>query len=120
MLTYICVFFGAAYLSVFLTPLVIRLARRIGAVDYPGIRSVHTQPIPRIGGVAIYASSMCAIVSLLFLNNRIGERFREVQLQVVALLGCASGVFLIGLIDDLRGLPARFKFVAEQIGRAHV
>lgn len=116
MLTYICVFFGAAYLSVFLTSLVIRLARRIGAVDYPGIRSVHTQPIPRIGGVAIYLSSMCAIVSLLFLNNRIGERFREVQLQVIALLGCATGVFLIGLIDDLRGLPARFKFVVELLG----
>ena len=30
------------------------LARRIGVVDHPGIRSVHTRPIPRIGGVAIY------------------------------------------------------------------
>ncbi|MEN6577684.1 MAG: MraY family glycosyltransferase [Phycisphaerales bacterium] len=116
MLTYLCIFFGSAYLAVFITPLVIRLAKRIGAVDYPGIRSIHTQPIPRIGGVAIYVSSVCLIVSLLFLNNRIGERFREVQLQVVTLLGCATGVFLIGLIDDLRGLPARFKFLVELLG----
>jgi UDP-N-acetylmuramyl pentapeptide phosphotransferase/UDP-N-acetylglucosamine-1-phosphate transferase len=90
MLTYICVFFGSAYLSVFLTPLVIRLAKRFGVVDHPGIRSVHTQPIPRIGGIAIYASSVCLIVSLLFLNNTIGEQFRQVWLQVVTLLGSES------------------------------
>ena len=116
MLTYIGVFFGSAYLSVFITPLVIRLAKRVGAVDYPGIRSVHTQPVPRIGGVAIYASSVCMIASLLFLNNRIGEWFREVRPQVLTLLGCATGVFVIGLIDDLRGLPARFKFTVELLG----
>lgn len=116
MLTYICVFFGASYLAVFITPLVIRLAKRIGAVDYPGIRSVHTQPIPRIGGVAIYASSMCLIVSLLFLNTRIGERFREIWPQVVTLLGSATAIFFVGLIDDLRGLPARFKFTVELLG----
>jgi UDP-GlcNAc:undecaprenyl-phosphate GlcNAc-1-phosphate transferase len=116
MLTYICVCLGSAYLSVFIMPLVIRLARRIGAMDFPGIRSVHTQPIPRIGGVAIYASSMCLIVSLLFLDNQIGERFQEVWPRVVTLLGCATGVFLIGLIDDLRGLPARFKFMVELLG----
>ncbi|MBP7051989.1 MAG: undecaprenyl/decaprenyl-phosphate alpha-N-acetylglucosaminyl 1-phosphate transferase [Phycisphaerae bacterium] len=116
MLTYICVFFGSAYLAVFITPLVIRLAKRIGAVDFPGIRSVHTHPIPRIGGVAIYVSSVCLIVSLLFLNNNIGQRFREVQLQVLTLLGAATGVFLIGLIDDLRGMPARFKFLVELLG----
>jgi UDP-GlcNAc:undecaprenyl-phosphate GlcNAc-1-phosphate transferase len=116
MLTYICVFFGASYLAVFITPLVIRLARRIGAVDFPGIRSVHTQPIPRIGGVAIYVSSMCLIVSLLFLNNRIGERFREIWPQVATLLGAATAIFIVGLIDDLRGLPARFKFAVELCG----
>jgi len=114
--TYIWVYFGSAYLAIVLTPLVIRLARRIGAVDRPGIRSVHTRPTPRIGGVAIFLSSMCVIVSLLFLNNTIGQTFRDVRPQVITLLICASIVFLIGLIDDLRGLPARFKFAAEVLG----
>ena len=114
--TYIWVYFGAAYLAVIATPLVIWLARRIGAVDRPGIRSIHTQPTPRIGGVAIYLSSVCVILSLLFLNNTAGRAFRDVQLQVITLLGSASAIFLIGLIDDLRGLPARVKFVAELLG----
>ena len=84
--TYIWVYFGAAYLAVIATPLVIWLARRIGAVDRPGIRSIHTQPTPRIGGVAIYLSSVCVILSLLFLNNTAGRAFRDVQLQVITLL----------------------------------
>jgi UDP-GlcNAc:undecaprenyl-phosphate/decaprenyl-phosphate GlcNAc-1-phosphate transferase len=118
MRTYLVVFLGAAYLAVFITPLVIRLANRIGAVDFPGIRSVHTKPIPRIGGVAIFIASMCMIVPLLFLSNEIGRRFREVRVEVVTLLLAATAVFVIGLIDDLRGLPARFKFLVELIGAA--
>lgn len=116
MRTYFCVYFGSAYLALLATPLAIWLARRIGAVDRPGIRSVHTDPIPRIGGIAIYLSSMCLIVSLFFLNNAAGDRLRQVRLQVITLLGAATGMFLIGLVDDLRTLPARFKFIAELLG----
>jgi len=114
--TYLWIYFGSAYLAVLVTPLVIWLARRIGAVDRPGVRSIHTHPVPRIGGVAIYVSSICAIISLLFLDNAIGRTFRDVRPQVITLLCCASAIFLIGLIDDLRGLPARFKFGAELLG----
>ncbi len=118
MLTYICVFFGSAYLAVFITPLVIRVAKRIGVVDYPGIRSAHTLPTPRIGGVAIYVSSVSLILSLLFLNNRIGDIFWDVRVQIITLLCAATAVFAIGLIDDLRGLPVRFKFMVELLGAA--
>ncbi len=118
MRTYICVYFGAAYLALVVTPLVIWLARRIGAVDKPGVRSIHTRPVPRIGGIAIYLSSVCLIVSLLFLNNGIGDHFRAVWLQVVTLLAAATVIFLVGLIDDLRRLPARVKFMAELLAAA--
>jgi UDP-GlcNAc:undecaprenyl-phosphate GlcNAc-1-phosphate transferase len=99
-----------------MTPLVIWLARRIKAVDKPGIRSMHCLPIPRIGGVAIYVSSMALLIPLPFLPNIIGEGFRRAQLQILTLLATATVVFLIGLIDDLRGLPARFKFAVEVLG----
>jgi UDP-GlcNAc:undecaprenyl-phosphate GlcNAc-1-phosphate transferase len=118
MRTYLCVYFGSAYLALLTTPLVIWLARRIGAVDYPGIRSIHTKPIPRIGGIAIYSSSVCPIVSLLFLNNNIGQQFRAVWLQVVTLLAAATAIFVVGLIDDLRRLPATVKFLVELLGAA--
>lgn len=114
--TYFCVYFGSAFLALFVTPLVIWLARRIKAVDYPGIRSVHTQPIPRIGGVAIFFATVVVIVSMLFLSNSIGARFWDLKVQVLTLLGAATAIFGIGLIDDLRGLPARFKFMVEVLG----
>ncbi len=114
--TYAWVCFGSAYLALLTTPFVIWLARRIGAVDRPGVRSIHTQPIPRIGGVAIYVSSVFFIVPLLFLHNTIGQTFRSVQVQVTTLLCSATLVFLIGLIDDLQGLSARLKFLAELLG----
>lgn len=52
MTTFFYSYFGSAFLAVLLTPGVIRLARRIGAVDPPGPRGVHERPIPRIGEVA--------------------------------------------------------------------
>jgi UDP-GlcNAc:undecaprenyl-phosphate GlcNAc-1-phosphate transferase len=111
--TYVSVYLGSVSLALVVTPAVIWLARRIGALDQPNARSVHGQPIPRIGGVAIFVSSMCLILPVLFLRNDIGEAFREVRLQVIALLGSATFIFLLGLVDDLWHLPAGFKFLAE-------
>ena len=118
MSTYFCVYLGSAFLAILLTPLVIRLANRIGAVDQPGVRTVHQQPVPRIGGVAIFASAMGLIPAVLFLDNVIGVAFREMQKQLTAVFCCSMLVFLIGLVDDLKGLPARFKFLAELVAAA--
>ena len=113
MKTYLSVYLGSAFLSLAVTPAIIWLALRIKAVDRPGVRTVHTRAIPRIGGVAIFLSVTSLIVIALFLNNAIGEAFRHIRLQVVTLFCSASVVFIIGLLDDLRGLPARFKLLAE-------
>ena len=58
--------FGAALAIVLaVTPLTVRLARRIGAVDAGGDRPrIHTDPIPRIGGLAIVASTTSAACGL--------------------------------------------------------
>jgi len=113
MTTYFCVYLGSALLALIVTPVVIWMAPRINAMDRPGVRTVHQRPVPRIGGLAIFLSAMALIVSVIFLNNDIGEAFRSMRLQLITLLGSATFIFLVGLIDDLRGLPARCKFVAE-------
>lgn len=113
MKTYLCVYAGAVFLAMMLTPPVIWLARRVNAVDYPGLRRVHQHPVPRMGGVAIFLATVSLIIAVLFVDNNIGDRFREVRLQLAMLLGTGAFVFLIGLVDDLRELPARFKFLAE-------
>jgi len=113
MKTFLCVYLGSALLAIIITPIVIKLGRRIKAVDRPGVRTVHTRPIPRIGGLAVFLSAMFLIVIVLFLNNSIGKAFRNMQLQLISLFCSATFIFLIGLVDDLKGLPARFKFLAE-------
>ena len=113
MRTFLCVYLGAGFLAVVLTPLVIRLALHLRAVDQPGVRAVHRTPIPRIGGLAIFLAAIVMIVLVSFLDNRIGRAFRDMREQLMTLLCSATFVFLIGFVDDLKGLPARFKFLAE-------
>lgn len=113
--TYLCVYLGAALVALVITPGVIALACRLDAVDRPGVRTIHTHPIPRIGGVAIFAAAICLILPVLFMDNRIGDAFRESWLEISALLAMATLIFCVGLIDDVRGLPARVKLLAELI-----
>jgi len=100
-------------LALLLTPLVIRAARRMKVLDCPGIRTVHTNPIPRIGGVAIFLAAMSLIVAVSFLNNDIGAAFRQNPIQLGVLLCTATFIFVVGLIDDVKGLAAHVKLLAE-------
>ncbi len=113
MTTYIGIYLGSAFLSLIVTPVIIRLAHHADAMDRPGARTIHTTPVPRIGGAAIFLSATCPILSLLFLSDAVGEAFRSMRLPLSTMLFTAMFIFLIGLIDDLRDLPARVKLLAE-------
>jgi len=113
MSTYICVYFGALVFALLTTPAVIWLAGRIGALDRPGVRTVHQHPVPRIGGVAIFLSAMSLITLTVFLHKGVGDAFLALRVPSVALLGSAAVVFVLGLVDDLRELPARTKLLVE-------
>jgi UDP-GlcNAc:undecaprenyl-phosphate GlcNAc-1-phosphate transferase len=81
-----------------LTALLIRGAPRLGLVDYPSDRKVHTRPTPRGGGLAIFAAVL--VSSLL-------PAFFSFQLLL------AAAIFLLGLLDDLRPLPWQFRLFAQ-------
>ena len=51
---YLLAFVLAAGVALFVTPLVMLLASKTGAMDKPDSRKVHKKPIPRIGGLGIY------------------------------------------------------------------
>ena len=113
MKTYLFVYLGSLFLALVITPVIIWLARRLKAADHPGVRTVHKKPIPRVGGVAIFVSMICLIVPVLFLHNAIGQSFRSIQLKVITLLCAAAFMFVIGVIDDIKGLRARVKLLAQ-------
>ena len=87
-------FFIALFASLFLTVPVRALALRVGMVDLPGPRKVHLQPIPLLGGLAMYAG---VVLGVLFLFN---GPARE---QIEGILAGATLIAAVGILDD-RGL----------------
>jgi UDP-GlcNAc:undecaprenyl-phosphate GlcNAc-1-phosphate transferase len=87
------------------TPFAKILAKKVGAIDIPkDDRRVHTSPIPRLGGLAIYLGF---IVSVLF-SVRITER-------ILGLLIGATIIVIMGFFDDIKPLPAKAKLVVQII-----
>lgn len=99
----------AAAISYSMTPLVIKLAHKIGAIDVPkDNRRVHKTPIPRLGGLAIYVAFM---VTYLSLNSMSGVK--EMGLVIGSLVIIAAGV-----IDDLKPISAKVKLAAQILAAA--
>jgi UDP-GlcNAc:undecaprenyl-phosphate GlcNAc-1-phosphate transferase len=97
--------------STVLTFVVREFARRAGLVDPVGERKVHVHPVPRIGGVAIVlavALAMTAVMTL-FGQHVLAENGRG----LVTVIGGALAVHIVGLIDDVRPMRARWKFLAQ-------
>ncbi len=92
----------SALVSFGCTPLVMRLAFRCAALDYPASRKVHTAPTPLLGGLAVFVAFVVSILANSILD-----------LQVIAILIGASFLVLTGVLDDLRGVPAACKLAAQ-------
>lgn len=90
--------------SFLVTPLIIKFAPRVGAVDVPNERKVHSREVPRLGGLAIVISFYLGVVFFLpsstFLN------------------GVLWGSFVIvvtGVLDDIFALSAKWKLTGQMI-----
>ena len=104
MLSFLLAFSGAFLLTLLLTPLVKRLAVRVGAFDHPDEnRRVHQTPMPRLGGAAIYVAFALAWC--------VGAWFDPALLATGKLLLAATPIFVLGVVDDLRGVSERLKLV---------
>ena len=57
-------FVVAAAVAALLTPLTMRLARRVGAIDQPRARGLSDRETPRLGGIAIFVAAAVAGVDL--------------------------------------------------------
>ncbi len=93
----------AGIAAFFATPLVKSLAYKVGAIDVPkDARRMHKEPIPRLGGLAIFIAFMLSV--LLFANI-------DRELQGI-LLGAVI-IVIVGVVDDIMALPAIPKFIAQ-------
>lgn len=94
-------------LGVFIVPLVIAYSKKQGLIDEPNERKIHKTPVSRLGGVAIFSSTMLTFLFLVFLSY-----YPYGSLLSGILLG-SSLMFLLGLIDDIYTLNAKFKLFIQ-------
>jgi UDP-GlcNAc:undecaprenyl-phosphate GlcNAc-1-phosphate transferase len=121
-------------LTAALTPLVMRFARQFGAVDEGGYRKVYRGPIPLLGGLGIAIPLIALFLAATTAGCLIfpGDKWVWVRLHLtehidpiftlasnrnrymVLTIG-GAGIVALGLVDDIKGLGARRKFVGQII-----
>ena len=111
MLSGYAVAFGVAAVSTaVLTPIVRRVAIRIGAVVLPDERRVHAVPTPTLGGVAMFLAFAIA-VGVASRMDRFADVFDGTQALGVVL--AAATIVAVGVVDDLREVSAPAKLAGQ-------
>lgn len=90
--------------AIILTPQVKRLATRLGVVAHPGGRRVHTRTTPLMGGIAMYAGFIAAVIATIGLSPKL-----HFDIQTIGILVGATYVAIVGVIDDRYELPGWFQ-----------
>ncbi len=103
----LAVFAVAFVVTVVLTPLVRRLAVRVGAVVKPDERRVHTRATATLGGAAMLAGFLAAM-AVAWQSGRFDAVF-EGSTEPLGVVIAAVVIFLVGLIDDFRDVSAPAK-----------
>jgi UDP-N-acetylmuramyl pentapeptide phosphotransferase/UDP-N-acetylglucosamine-1-phosphate transferase len=83
----------------------LRLTGPLQILDHPNERSLHSSPLPRTGGLAIWAGSLAAIVvALITLGNRI---------ELAWIGGAVLLVGIVSLVDDRSHVPVAARLLAH-------
>ena len=122
---YIGVFVVAFLVTLFVTPIMRRLAVNNGIVDRPGeSRKVHRVPIAYLGGVAVFLGLLAAFAfsffgpdlpTVLYSNHVPDDEQRFIPFSI--LLGMTV-ITIIGLWDDVFGLDPRLKIAGQLLAAA--
>jgi len=101
---YIVAFILSFAVAILITPLVKKLAIKIGATDQPNKRKIHKDVMPRLGGLAIFIG---VIAGFLYLKPQ-SMYMTEVVIGAVIII-------IVGILDDRFTLPAQYKFLGQLV-----
>ncbi len=115
----IAIAFLLAFITAFvITPYTIRLAKKVGAVDYPNDRRINKKPMPRLGGLAVIAGFMVSAIYLIItMSIEKKVNFAEEGLNR-KLIGCLLGAIILGItcyIDDVKDIKPLVKLAGQVI-----
>ena len=111
-----CVAFIVTFLMV---PVSKKIAYLIGAIDYPSNRRVNTKPVPRCGGIAIFAGLVAgvfaAFIGAKFYGWALNDLYVLQSIDYAMLYVGVVTMFTVGLVDDIVQLRWRVKFAVQII-----
>ncbi len=90
-----------------LTPVMAVVARGLGIVDWPGDRKVHLRAVPYLGGAAVLGAMCVGVAVTAPAPDLLGDG------RLAAVLAGAMVLFVVGLVDDVRGLAPATKLCAQ-------
>ena len=95
----ICSFAATAALM----PVVLLILRRLQVLDVPSDRSSHEVVTPRGGGLGVFLGAVLGLV----VGDPVGST------SLTTLLVCTGVFAVMGLIDDIRGLPVKVRLLGQ-------
>lgn len=102
---YLAAFITTLILSLLITPVIIKLAKKLNFIDQPGKRKINTRVVATAGGTAIYLSFMLPLRFFLPANS-----------VVKGIIIGGTFMLLLGILDDKFELSAPLKFAGQIIG----
>lgn len=123
MIPYLMVLVVAAFASYAATPAVLKLSRKIGAVDIPDDRKVHAVPTPTLGGTAIFIGFIAAFLTAASLQRFapfVRPSFVWPLPETMAILLGTGIIFALGVVDDIKGLKAPVKLSGQLLAAGFV
>jgi len=127
---YLMAFCAALAGASFMTPLATWLSEKLGILDQPNARKVHEVPVPRWGGLGIFAGVLFSLGLLVwlvprfdvlldfrhkFLKDGMVTSILSLREQFVGILVGGAVVLVLGMVDDRRPLPAWPKLLTQII-----
>jgi len=102
----------AAIVTGLVTPFVQRWAEKHGLVDQPSARRINAAPMPRAGGIAIYIGFVAAVLLTVTMRQFSKAGQHTWSPQIIGVLVATTFAAFIGLLDDVKDLPAKWQALA--------
>lgn len=90
-------------------PFIKKVAVHVGALDVPNARKVHKNAMPRLGGLGIYMGFLLGYIL-----------FGQMSLRMNAILIGSFIIVVTGIVDDIKPIPAKYKFLFQIIAASVV
>ncbi|MGE5401181.1 MAG: glycosyltransferase family 4 protein [Ignavibacteriales bacterium] len=101
-MNFLLIFFTSLIFTIFFTPYFISYLKKTKVVDLPGNRRVHSDIVPRMGGLLIFLVTSVMLLSFT-------EELNSIRLLIIS----ANIILLVGIFDDMLGLDYSAKFLLQ-------